>query len=315
MTCFATVGEPGEAVFSEITQQRVLVRKPRVVIDVAGHFRAAKWDDVANGGGVFSSGKTATSMYDASGEPIGTTVDPETGDETAIYPKNKEEKYDFGNGWAVRSRGQIICTEITIKPGLEVGNGSAYNPATVDEFELQEQYPATNFYVNISEWNANAGEPRSGMIYTTQKFSGPFAVLAYVSNGNSGTGPKCVFEVGTDIEGDAVDTEWTQVGDSCILDKGQRLYQKFLRIYSGTDEVYLRTRIADGGSKAGYYDIYVLGVEPSSIVEGIEELPADKAVVRSQSVFSINGVRRQQLQRGLNIVVDQRGQVKKVLVQ
>ena len=87
VTAFATVGEPGEAVFSELTQQRVLVRKPRVVIDVAAHYRAAKWDDVANGGGVFPNGKTATSMYDTTAEPIGTSVDPETGDETPLYPE------------------------------------------------------------------------------------------------------------------------------------------------------------------------------------------------------------------------------------
>ena len=152
------------------------------------------------------------------------------------------------------------------------------------------------------------------MIYSTQKFKGPFAVLAYISNGNGGTGPKCVFETGSDIEGDAMETEWNQMGDSCILNKGQRLYQKFLRIYNGTDEVYLRTRIADGGSKAGYYDIYVLGVEAASLSDGIEEVTDNAGTVRSEAVYSIDGMRLPTTQRGLNIVRRADGTTRKVMV-
>ncbi len=262
----------------------------------------------------FSWGKSKTSYpyYDESADPIEKKVDPETGDTTYVYPKNKEEFFDFKNGWAVRSRGHVICTEITIKPGTDIGNGSTYNPATVDEFEFSDQYPVTDFYVNISEWNTIY--PRSGMIYTTQKVKGPFAVLSYISNGNAGVGPKVVFETGQDIEGDAVDTEWQQIGDSCILDKGQRLYQKFIRIYQGEDEVYLRTRIADGGSKAGFYDIYVLSIDPSYLT-GIEEV-SNKQIAgsKNEAIYNLNGVRVKSISRGMNIIRDNKGVVRKVMV-
>ena len=165
--------------------------------------------------------------------------------------------------------------------------------------------------MNISEWNTNY--PRSGMIYTTKKFKGPFAVLSYISNGNSGTGPKVVFETGQDIDGDAVETEWKQIGDTCVLDKGQRLYQKFVRIYPENDEIYLRTRIADGGSKAGFYDIYVLGIDPAS-VSGIEEVADSRKGIEGEGIYSLNGVRMQRMQRGLNIVRGNDGIMKKVMV-
>ena len=260
----------------------------------------------------FSWGKNkGTYMYyDETADPIDTTVDPETGDEVNVYPLNPEEKYDFQNGWAIRSRGQIIVTEITIKPGKDIGNGSTYNPATVDEFEFAETYPVTDFYVNLSEWNTKY--PRSAMIYSTQKFKGPFAVISYISNGNAGTGPICVYETGQDINGDAIQTEWTQFGDNCVLDKGQRLYQKFVNIYEGTDEVYLRTRIADGGSKAGYYDIYVVSVDLPD-ASGIQEVGRE-ATEAVKGYYDLNGVRRSQMHRGINIVVGADGSVKKVLV-
>lgn len=319
-----------ELVASELAQQEVAIETPLVFTETLAHMDAAKdpyydlvynledkpnTDSNSKVAYFFSWGKTKTaySFYDTTADPISTTTDPETGDEVNVYPKNPEEKFDFQNGWAVRSRGHVICTEITIKPGKDIGNGSTYNPATVDEFELQEQYPVTDFYVNISEWNT--ADPRSGMIYSTQKFKGPFAVVSYISNGNSGTGPKCVFETGTDIEGDAVDTEWNQIGDICVLDKGQRLYQKFVRVYTGTDEVYLRTRIADGGSKAGYYDIYVLGLDASSInLDGIVETVAHKNATAREAVYSLSGVRQNGTQRGLNIIVGSDGIVRKVMV-
>ena len=149
------------------------------------------------------------------------------------------------------------------------------------------------------------------MIYSTQKFKGPFAILSYISNGKGADGPLVVFETGKDIEGDAVETEWAQVGDTCILDQGQRLYKKFVRVYNGNDEVYVRTRIAEGGSKAGFYDIYILAIDPASIT-GISEV-ADHKTAEQKTVYNLNGIRQKGLQRGLNIVVMGDGSVKKVI--
>jgi len=138
-------------------------------------------------------------------------------------------------------------------------------------------------------------------------------VLSYISNGNAGTGPSVVFETGSDIEGDADDTQWSQVGDTCVLNQGQRLYRKFVRVYTGTDEVYLRTRIANGGSKAGYYDIYVLAIDPASLT-GIEEVGRSAtAAAKAAAVYRLDGSRLQGMKRGLNIVVED-GQARKVIV-
>ena len=319
-----------ELVASELATQDITVTMPLTFTETLAHMDAAKdpfyqkqYDLQQAGEGsntasnskvayFFSWGKTKTSYpyYDETAEPISTTVDPETGDEISVYPKSPEEKFDFGNGWAVRSRGQVICTEITIKPGKDVGNGSTYNPATVDEFEFAEEYPCTDFYVNISEWNTEKS-PRSGIIYSTQKFKGPFAVLSYISNGNGGTGPSVVFETGTDIEGDSEETTWSVIGDTCALSQGQRLYKKFIRVYNGTDEVYLRTRIAEGGSKAGFYDIYVLGIDPSFLT-GIEEVSQQGTALKQTAVYGIDGIRQDGLKSGLNIVVED-GVAKKVM--
>ena len=330
LTAFAVINN----VLSEPLTQKITVSEPFKFTEVLSHMNANKdeyYQKPIDDGKVtvsdskvayyFSWGKTKTSYayYNETAEPIGTTTDPETGDVTNIYPKNPEEKIDFENGWAARSRGQIVCNEVTITAGNEVagdgsrdgkGVSSAYNPSTVDEFELQEQYPVTNYYINIGEWNTEK-YPRSGMIYSTQKFKGPFAILSYISNGKGADGPLVVFETGKDIEGDAVETEWTQVGDTCILDQGQRLYKKFVRVYNGNDEVYVRTRIAEGGSKAGFYDIYILAIDPASIT-GISEV-ADHKTAEQKTVYNLNGIRQKGLQRGLNIVVMGDGSVKKVI--
>ena len=322
-----------ELVVSEVATQEITVENPIVFGEVIAHMDANKdeyyqkfydSEDKPNSDSnskvayYFSWGKSKTAYpyYDTTVEPVSTTTDPETGDPINVYPKSAEEKYDFGNGWAIRSRGQIVVAEITIKPGKDVGNYTTYNPATVDEFEFSEDYPVTDFYVNLSEWNTS--DPRSAMIYSTQKFKGPFAVISYISNGNSGTAPKVVFETGQDIDGDAVETEWVQFGDTCRFavegTTGQRLYQKFVRLYTGTDEAYLRTRIADGGSKAGFYDIYVVALDAENL-SGIDEVAAgSKTAAAQEAVFNLNGVRLSSVRRGLNIVRNSDGTVRKVLV-
>lgn len=319
-----------EFVQSEIASKAITITNPIVFTEQLSHMNADKdpyydlfynMENKPNSDSnskvvyFFSWGKSKTAYpyYNTSADPIRTEVDPETGDEKPVYPLNPEEKFDFQNGWAVRSRGHVICSEITIKPGTDLGKNSTYNPATVDEFEFAD-YPVTNYYLNISEWNT--ADPRSGMIYSTQKFKGPFAVLSYISNGNAGTGPQVVFETGNDIDSDAVETEWTQIGDTCTLNQGQRLYKKFVRIYAGTDEVYLRTRIAAGGSKAGFYDIYVLAIDPASVT-GIKEIATENETAnnaKGEAVYSLNGVRLNTLQRGLNIVRQSDGTTKKVMM-
>jgi len=314
-------------VASELNSQDINVETPMPFNQLLAHMDAAKdpyytkefdeaktnTDSNSKVAYFFSWGKSKTAYpyYDTAAKPMGTIVDEETGDETNIYPKNPEEKFDFGNGWAVRSRGQIICSEITIKPGTDIGNTATYNPASVDEFEFSEEWPVTDCYLNIGEWNTST-DPRSGIIHTTQKLKGPFIILSYISNGNSGIGPSVVFETGNDIEGDSEETEWSVVGDTCVLSQGQRLYKKFIRVYTGDDEVYVRTRIASGGSKAGFYNIYIIGTDPA-FVSGITDTRLTAKAAKSTAIYSLDGTCQTSLRRGLNIVIKD-GKARKVII-
>lgn len=246
VTAFATVGEPGEAVFSEITQQRVLVRKPRVVIDVAGHFRAAKWDDVANGGGVFSNGKTATSMYDTSAE--GTTVtDPETGDEITVYPEvewmTRDEAGDDPQ-WQIMSKGQsVLWQNLTAQTGQIGTNEGGYFPSVAED--IDPLFPITSY--DIQFYSTFAGEPANAAIMSKGKYQGP---LDIVTIANMQGGP-ILTQVSTDGE------KWITVGDEIAKTGYTRMWKKYTNSYYGEDEVYVRIAQTSGGAGAKIFDIYV----------------------------------------------------------
>lgn len=306
---------------SELTTEQIVIKNAKVRIDVLAHMDANSAE--FNGGSTstkyfFSWGKdkNAYTWYDETSDPI--IVKDQFGEDSlAGYTKlNPEEVVDFNNGWAIRSRGHVIIWE-NMKPGKNIGDGSSYNPATADDLDTL----VTNAYLNIGEWNT--ANPRNGIIYTTQKFKGPFDVVSFISNGNSGGSPQIAFEVATDtIEG----TEWTQIGDLCVL-AGQRLYKKFTVSYEGTDEVFVRTRIADGNSKAGFYDIYImnegekskaykqqLDEEYANYATGIECIEKPTTSNIPAGIYNINGMRINSLQRGLNIVKMGDGTIKKVMV-
>ncbi len=306
---------------SELATQKIVIKNAKVRIDVMAHMDANS--DEYNGGSTstkyfFSWGKNKNDYpwYDESSDPI--FVKDQFGEDSlAGYSRlNPEEIVNFNNGWAIRSRGHVIIWE-NMKPGKNVGDGSSYNPATADDLDTL----VTNAYLNIGEWNT--ANPRNGIIYTTQKFKGPFDVVSFISNGNSGGAPQVAFEVATDtIEG----TEWTQIGDLCVL-AGQRLYKKFTVSYEGTDEVFVRTRIADGNSKAGFYDIYIMNEgekskaykqqlddEYANNAAGIECIDKPTTSNVPAGIYNINGMRINSLQRGLNIIKMTDGSIKKVVV-
>ena len=277
-------------------------------VDVAAHMDANPTE--YNGGSTstayyFSWGKNKGDYpyWDESSDPI-YEKDSLGNDVLVGYSKmNVEEVNDFGNGWKVVSRGHVMIWE-NIKPGNAPGDNSAYNPATAADYSDL----VTNYYINIGEWNT--AYPRNGVIATTQKIAGPFDVVSFISNGNSGGSPQLVFEVSADS------TNWEQLGDTALL-ATQRLYKKVVRSYEGTNEVYFRTRIAEGNSKAGYYDIYIMkdgeqsaalkaqmDADYKAVISGIENVNASNkvATVLRTEVYSINGTRCNAVSRGLNIV-------------
>ena len=295
-------------VLSEPTTAKIVIKDAKVRVDVAAHMDANPTE--YNGGSTstayyFSWGKNKGDYpyWDESSDPI-YEKDSLGNDVLVGYSKmNVEEVNDFGNGWKVVSRGHVMIWE-NIKPGNDPGNNSAYNPATAADYSDL----VTNYYINIGEWNT--AYPRNGVIATTQKIAGPFDVVSFISNGNDAGSPQLVFEVSADS------TNWEQLGDTALL-ATQRLYKKVVRSYEGTNEVYFRTRIAEGNSKAGYYDIYIMkdgeqsaalkaqmDADYKAVISGIENVNASNkvATVLRTEVYSINGTRCNAVSRGLNIV-------------
>ena len=295
-------------VLSEPATAKIVIKDAKVRVDVAAHMDANPTE--YNGGSTstayyFSWGKNKGDYpyWDESSDPI-YEKDSLGNDVLVGYTKmNPEEVNDFGNGWKVVSRGHVMIWE-NIKPGNTPGDGSAYNPATAADYS--DLLP--NYYINIGEWNT--AYPRNGVIATTQKIAGPFDVVSFISNGNSAGSPQLVFEVSADS------TNWEQLGDTALL-AAQRLYKKVVRSYEGTDEVYFRTRIAEGNSKAGYYDIYIMkdgeqsaalkaqmDADYQAVITGIENVNASNkvATVLRTEVYSINGTRCNTVGKGLNIV-------------
>lgn len=300
-----------EYVQSELATEEILIRNAKLRIDAIAHMDANP--DEYNGGATttkyyFSWGKDKN-KYPYYDESIYEIVTGSDGQDSIVYTTlNPQETVYFGNGWKVVSRGHVMIWE-NIKPGSDIGVLGAYNPASVEDYDTL----VTNYYINIGEWNTNY--PRNGEIATSVKHAGPFDVVSFISNGNSGGSPKIVFEVSADS------TEWKQIGDTCVLG-AQRMYKKFTRSYEGTDEVYVRTRIADGNSKAGFYDIYIMNHGEKSIARenqlatGIEDINAETPSSKATpaAIYTINGTRVSTLQRGINIVKMSDGTAKKVII-
>lgn len=305
--------ERGEEVWSEAASQRVLVKNPRVVIDVAGHFRASKWDDVANGGGVFPIGKTATSMYDTSADPIGTTVDPETGDETPLYPEVewmvRDEPGDAPE-WQIMSKGQsVLWQNLTAQTGQIGTNEGGYFPSVAED--IDPLFPITSY--DIQFYNIFAGEPANAAIMSKNKYQGP---LDIVTIANMQGGP-ILAQVSADGK------EWTTVGDEIAKTGYSRMWKKYVNSYDGNDEVYVRVAQTTGGAGAKIFDIYVANAGEKSqallaelqeeYLNGIEDVQMAKSTVPA-GIYSISGSRLTSPKRGLNIVVGTNGKAKKVMI-
>ena len=117
---------------------------------------------------------------------------------------------------------------------------------------------------------------------------------------------------------DAANAVWTQLGEPLVLTDARRLYCKFVRSYESAAPVFVRTRIINNVGRAGIFNIYLAyqGEESKRIIQeqmvGIDDV--QPAVSLPAGIYSVSGVRRNELRRGLNIIVTSDGNVKKVLV-
>lgn len=311
----------GGAVFSELTQKRVLVQNPRVVIDVAGHFEARQWTAdnnpdgkaVANGKGMFSWGASAATMYTGNGH---TETDPETGDEKTVYgpedmrelevcnePKNGENEPE----WVLKSRGTCLIWQNLTPQNTNFGDDSNYNPSA--STDVDELFPITKN--NIQFYKFQGGEPGNASIETINKYQAPLDVVVLA---NMQGGPLLV-QVSAD------GAEWKTIGE--IAKTGaSRMWGKFSAAYDGTDEVYVRVTQTEASGGAKVFDIYIAnqGEKSKALLEDLNneltgiETVADYTAKATKGIYNINGIRQQTLRRGLNIVVTADGKAKKVLV-
>jgi len=311
-------------VFSELATQRVVVKDAVVRRDVIGHFDANtdEWGVNASGstGSTvyhFSWGKNAASIYDTTQDPISTNVDPETGDETPVYP---EKPYEYWipseeSEWELKSKGQVLIYQ-TMTVGKDVGNDAGYNPETTGD--IIDYAPITK--QDIQFGGKVSGEPYTGAIQSRKKFQGPFNLVSYVGTAAGGENVgRMVFQVSTDS------VTWENVGDIMATSTVKRLWKGYERSYEGTDEVYVRIVQEGGGSSVQIYDIYVLNTGESSVAlkaqfdeeyanyTGIEAI-TEKYVKMTKGIYNLNGIRQSSLKRGLNIIVKNDGNVEKVLV-
>lgn len=319
ITAFAVAG--GD-VWSEPTSQRVLVRNPRVVVDVAAHFQATQWTadnnpsglSVSNGKGMFSWGASAQTMYTGEGT-VEIQTDPETGEEieVTIYTDEDMREPEVVNEpgddpkWVLKSRGTCLIWQNLGAQTTNFGDDSNYNPLYATD--VDPLFPVTKN--DIQFYKFIAGEPANGSIETLDKYKAPLDVVVLA---NMAGGP-LLAQVSADGQ------TWSTIGE--IAKTGHsRLWSKYTLSYDGTDEVYVRIteEVPSAGPKV--FDIYIAnqGEESQKLLDelnaelsGIETV-SSSATLAPAGIYTIGGVRTSTLQRGLNIVVSADGSVRKVMI-
>lgn len=319
----------GGAVFSELTQKRVLVQNPRVVIDVAAHFQAPQWDGtnkdgkkVDNGKGIFSWGASSATMYTGEGT-LGT--DPDTGDEITIYTDADLRDFEVveeptkkisGDGepdawaepeWVLKSRGTCLIWQNLTPQNTNFGDNSNYNPSA--STDVDPLFPITKNNIQFYKFQAN--EPGNASIETLKKYQAPLDVVVLA---NMAGGP-LLAQVSAD------GSTWQTIGEIAKTDYS-RMWGKYTHSYDGTDEVFVRVtqEVASAGAKV--FDIYIANQGEQSLAlkqqldneytNGVQDI--EKAPKAATGIYNMNGMRQQGMKRGLNIVVYGDGTVKKVLV-
>ena len=306
---------------SEVTTQEVTVQGTVERTNIVSHMDANSAE--YNGGststayyftwGKNKSGENGHPYYNTTeGVVEEVTTDPETGDEilTKTYTLlNDEEEKDFGTGWMLRSRGQIVDWE-NLSTGTDYGNSNGYNYAS--PMDDNPSFPATKGCIVLADKNTEPSDakfPYNAYIVSTTKFAAPFDIVANIGSivkPGSPANHQVLIQIAAD--GNAWDSNWQVVGDTVKIDDKNRLTTNVIRSYEGADEVYVRVCLADGNSKAGFYDIYIANGESTGIAD------VQQAATGRKTVYSLNGQRLADTKRGLNIIVDENGRVKKVLV-
>ena len=318
ITTFSVVGG---IVFSELAQQRVMVKNPHVAIDVLSHFAAKEWKAdnnpegraVANGKGMFSWGTSAVTMYTGEGTVV---TDEETGDETIVYGPNDMREPECVNEpgenpqWVLKSRGTCMIWQGLTADNTNIGNDAGYHPSLTSD--VDSLFPVTKNAIQFYKFQAN--ETPNASIETISQYQAPFDVVV---NANMQGGPLLV-QVSAD------GTSWTTIGE--IAKTGfARMWGKSIISYDGTDMVYVRLTEEEASSGLKVFDIYIANAgEKSTLLKSqLDEeyqttttgiTTVENTVRVAPAIYDMRGVRRQSLSRGLNIIVKADGSVKKVII-
>jgi len=304
---------------SEGTSQSVAVSGATVRYDILTSFDANRTDysnpydstGKAKATYLFSWAKKARSMYDTS-NPIGTeTLKDQNGNDSivTIYAEMEAETIAGNNGeWIAESQGQVVDWENNT-PKFNIGDTSNYNPASAtDVINANDTIGITPYFLNFGA--KVSGEPYNARVRTAKAYTGPFDIVAYVGQGNGSNVP----ELNIEVSADAV--TWDSIASVNVPDT-KRLWARTKVSYEGTDAVYVRIAQVGGGTKAEIYNIYLLnaGAHTQNWLTGIKDVETSngKTVAISQ-IYSLNGVRQNSLQRGINIVRYTDGSVRKVVM-
>lgn len=314
----------GRMVWSEVASDRVLVKNPRVVIDVAAHYSAPQWTAdnnpdgkaVANGKGMFSWGASAASMY--TGEGTSTTTTDEEGNEITetVYTDEDLREIEVVNepgenpAWVLKSRGTCLIWQSLTASTSNFGSNDGYNP--MFSTDVDPLFPVTKNAIQFYKFQEK--ETPNASIESLNAYAAPFDVVVLA---NMQGGPLLV-------QISAEGTEWTTIGEIAKTEYS-RMWNKSTVSYDGEGSFYIRLTQDVISSGAKVFDIYVANEGEKSKVQkdawvneynekatGITDMkPATRG---TQAIFNLNGVRQQRLQRGLNIVVMGDGAVRKVVV-
>ena len=309
---FTTANEKLNSVIASRYVAIATLNAQTIRLDTIAHFDASvgPWfvdgtenaDSLGNGknSAYYFWGKNAWNYYSTEIDHEETVVGSEGQDSTVYYykPDPTALKYIYpltDTPWRLKSQGQVLTGELTLAPEYAVGNGATGRYAETAEDNIGNPSKGV-----MTFGGKTSGEPYTAAIETTKKFAGPFDVVVYIGNGNSGSAGVMEVQTSTDAE------NWETLG-TLALAGTQRYWKKNRVAYEGTDEVYVRVAQTGGGTKAQVYDILLFNNGELSkaydpvIYEGIVGTTANAEVIATE-VFSIDGMRLSQTRKGINIV-------------
>lgn len=224
-------------------------------------------------------GKNAWAYYGTEIESEETVTGSE-GQDSVVYHYKADPtavKYVYSNTdtqWRLRSQGQALTGETNVAATYTIGGPDLVGYYAESAKDLIGQ-PSKG---KLTFGGKGSGEPYTASIESTVKFTAPFDVVTYMTNGNTSA-------VGIVLQ-TSVDGENWATADTLTSATTQRYYTKD-RFHIGAEagEVYVRVAQTFGGSKAQVYDIYVITTEGKT---GIETLAADREN-RQTVLFDLQG--------------------------